>query len=51
MNLKKLFLPVDMTVGDPVRQIVTFTIPMLLGNIAQQILDYELDIVKLFNVA
>ncbi len=37
MNLKKLFLPVDMTVGDPVRQIVTFTIPMLLGNIAQQL--------------
>ena len=37
MSLKKLFMPVDMTVGDPVRQILAFTIPMLLGNIAQQL--------------
>ena len=32
-----LFDTVDMTKGDPVRQIVRFTIPMLLGNIAQQL--------------
>ena len=35
--LKKIFEPVDMTEGNPVSQIVTFTIPMLLGNIAQQL--------------
>ena len=33
----KLFAPVDMTEGDPVLQIIKFTIPMLLGNIAQQL--------------
>ena len=33
----KLFGPVDMTVGNPVKQIITFTLPMLLGNIAQQL--------------
>jgi putative MATE family efflux protein len=33
----KLFAPVDMTQGDPVIQIVKFTIPMLIGNIAQQL--------------
>ena len=33
----KLFAPVDMTVGDPVMQIIKFTIPMLLGNVAQQL--------------
>ena len=37
MKFKDLFKPVDMTVGNPVRQIVAFTIPMLLGNIAQQL--------------
>jgi len=35
--LKKIFEPVDMTEGNPVSQIVIFTIPMLLGNIAQQL--------------
>lgn len=35
--LKKLFAPVDMTVGEPWKKIVLFTIPMLLGNIAQQL--------------
>ena len=35
--LKKLFSPVDMTVGKPVTQIITFAIPMLLGNVAQQL--------------
>ena len=33
----KLFAPVDMTEGNPVIQIIKFTIPMLLGNIAQQL--------------
>ena len=33
----KLFEPVDMRVGSPVKQIITFTIPMLLGNVAQQL--------------
>lgn len=33
---KKLFAPVDMTVGNPVRQVLVFTIPMLIGNFAQQ---------------
>ena len=36
MNSKKLFAPVDMTSGRPVTQIIRFTLPMLLGNIAQQ---------------
>lgn len=35
--LKKLFEPVDMTVGSPWQKIVLFTFPMLLGNIAQQL--------------
>ena len=34
---KKLFAPVDMTQGSPWKGIVTFTIPMLIGNIAQQL--------------
>ncbi len=33
---KRLFAPVDMTVGNPVKQVLTFTIPMLIGNFAQQ---------------
>lgn len=38
MNLlKKLFEPVDMTVGSPWKKIVLFTVPMLIGNIAQQL--------------
>lgn len=32
-----IFKPVDMTKGDPVKVIITFTIPMLLGNVAQQL--------------
>ncbi len=35
-RIKKLFQATDMTVGEPWKQIVAFTIPMLLGNIAQQ---------------
>ena len=36
-SLKKMFAPTDMTVGAPWKSIVTFTIPMLIGNIAQQL--------------
>ena len=35
--LKELFAPTDMTVGTPWKSIVTFTLPMLIGNIAQQL--------------
>ena len=35
--LKKFFEPVDMTEGSPWRKIVFFTVPMLIGNIAQQL--------------
>ncbi len=35
--LKKLFAAVDMTVGKPWEDILIFTVPMLLGNIAQQL--------------
>ncbi len=34
--LKKFFAPVDMTTGVPWHKIAMFTIPMVLGNIAQQ---------------
>lgn len=35
--LKNFFAPVDMTVGVPWKKIAMFTIPMVLGNIAQQL--------------
>lgn len=35
--LKKLFAPTDMTVGSVWKSIVLFTLPMLLGNVAQQL--------------
>ncbi len=35
--LKTLFAPVDMTEGTPWKKIVLFTVPMLLGNFAQQL--------------
>lgn len=35
--VKKLFGPVDMTEGTPWQKIALFTVPMLLGNIAQQL--------------
>ena len=35
--LKKMFAPVDMTEGRPWEKILLFTVPMLLGNIAQQL--------------
>ena len=34
---KKLFMPTDMTVGTPWKKILIFTLPMLIGNIAQQL--------------
>lgn len=36
-DLKTLFAPTDMTKGTPWKSIVIFTLPMLLGNIAQQL--------------
>ncbi len=36
-SVKKLFQATDMTVGVPWKQIVIFTVPMLIGNIAQQL--------------
>lgn len=36
-GFKKLFAQTDMTVGVPWQKIVVFTIPMLIGNIAQQL--------------
>lgn len=35
--IKKFFEPVDMTQGSPWQKIVFFTVPMLVGNIAQQL--------------
>jgi len=35
--LKKLFAPTDMTLGVPWKSILMFTLPMLIGNIAQQL--------------
>ncbi len=37
LSLKKLFAPTDMTIGTPWKSIVMFTLPMLIGNIAQQL--------------
>lgn len=37
MNLNKLFAAQDMTVGPPWRRITEFAVPMLVGNIAQQL--------------
>jgi len=34
---KKLFAPVDMTEGTPWKKILFFTIPLLIGNVAQQL--------------
>ena len=35
--MKELFAPTDMTVGTPWKSIVRFSLPMLIGNIAQQL--------------
>lgn len=37
MNIKTLFAPADMTQGAPWKSILLFTVPMLIGNIAQQL--------------
>lgn len=37
VSVKKLFEPADMTVGTPWKSIAMFSIPMLIGNIAQQL--------------
>ena len=34
---RKLYAPMDMTVGKPWKSILYFTVPMLIGNIAQQL--------------
>lgn len=36
-HIKKVFEPTDMTVGKPWKSIVMFSVPMLIGNIAQQL--------------
>ena len=36
-QIRELFQATDMTVGRPWEKIVAFTLPMLLGNIAQQL--------------
>jgi putative MATE family efflux protein len=36
MKLKELFAPKDMTEGTPWKRIVQFSIPLLIGNVAQQ---------------
>jgi len=37
MNLKKLFAAQDMTIGPPWKRIAEFVVPMLIGNLAQQL--------------
>ena len=37
MDLKKMFAAQDMTVGPPWRRITEFAVPMLIGNLAQQL--------------
>ena len=37
MNIKALFAPSDMTEGAPAKKIILFAIPMLIGNVAQQL--------------
>ena len=36
-KIKKLFEPTDMTVGTPWKSIAMFSIPMIIGNVAQQL--------------
>ena len=36
-KIKKLFEPADMTVGSPWKSIALFSIPMIIGNVAQQL--------------
>ena len=37
MSIKSLFSAKDMTLGSPWKRILEFSIPMILGNIAQQL--------------
>ena len=37
ISIKDLFKPTDMTVGKPWKSILMFSIPMVIGNIAQQL--------------
>jgi len=37
ISVKEFFGPVDMTVGTPWKNIARFTVPMIIGNIAQQL--------------
>ena len=37
MNIRSLFAAKDMTVGRPWKRIMEFSVPMLLGNFAQQL--------------
>ncbi len=37
MKVKELFAPSDMTVGTPWKKILMFAVPMLIGNVAQQL--------------
>lgn len=37
MNIRELFSPHDMTVGPPWQRIMEFAVPMLIGNLAQQL--------------
>lgn len=37
ISVAKFFSPKDMTVGAPWKRIIEFSIPMLIGNIAQQL--------------
>jgi Na+-driven multidrug efflux pump len=37
VNFRKLFAPKDMTEGTPWKRIIEFALPMLIGNIAQQL--------------
>ena len=37
MSLKSLFAATDMTEGTPWKRILQFSVPMILGNIAQQL--------------
>jgi len=37
LSLKTLFSAKDMTIGSPVKRIMEFSVPMLIGNIAQQL--------------
>lgn len=36
-KIKKLFEPTDMTIGSPWKSIAMFSIPMIIGNVAQQL--------------